>query len=578
MGLKKFIRWLFPAATLRSRIYRNLMVFTAIPFILVALYVLYYTNRTITSDYTSNMSLKLNECVQAINETLNMQINKSSNIVQNQYLLKNIGTNFSDDLEQVMVFMDIIKAMIGESYSVNGKRPYVIYTYNETLYEGVFVDSIGRMKGNALVEKAMKAPGTEIIWDPNPTIKNSEKYLTFYRNIANYNTSVGILEVNIPYAAIEEKLSTLGRPENGIVFFKNVNGDVLYFKNYQGMEIDGPEAVTARDFILLSSSLMNGDTITAAVSIGGIYKKNIKTFLLFLLGFLVYVFVLIFASRHTAKRITGSLENFINGIRQDENLLLNEKQIQITGNDEVAFIKQKFKDVISRMNEYYKELINIKHENSSLEIELLQSRINPHLLYNSLSVIKWNALWNKDIKTVDMIDTMTKYYRIALNKGNNIISIAAELDMIKEYVKINVFAHSAQYILEIDAEEEVLSYYTLKHLLQPIVENSILHGLNGKAEDARILIKAYRQGGDILFEVMDNGRGMEENDIEKIMSFNYKASYGGYGIKNLIKRIQANYGDDYGIKITGRIGEGTAVSVRIKAYKENELADKIQAP
>jgi sensor histidine kinase YesM len=280
-----------------------------------------------------------------------------------------------------------------------------------------------------------------------------------------------------------------------------------------------------------------------------------------------------FASKYSTKRVTARLEIFIDKIGNDDALLLNEEPIQVSDDEEVMIIEEKFKELLSRINDLYAETVSIKLQKSAFELELLQSRINPHLLYNSLSVIKWNAQWNKDHKTIELIDSMVKYYRAALNKGNNIIKIEDELQMIKEYIKINEFSYSCKYEVRIDFDDRITGYYTIKHLLQPVVENSILHGLNG-VEGGKISIVGVMEGGDIIIYIGDNGNGMDRNKVEQITDINYNNIYGGYGIKNLVKRINMYYGSGYGLYIESQIGKGTTVTIRIKALGEKELVEK----
>jgi len=542
-----------------------------IPFLMILVYVysfMYYKN---AKEYNDYLKSRLDECCNLINGALVGYIDKSSYIIENQYLIKNIQLDYSNDFERMMDFSNNISAMLGGSFSENIKSPFIIYTYNETLYFSKFIYRIEKEEEYELAERIKDLPATGILWEDELTVKKSQKYLTFYRNIVDFKTSVGILEVNIPYSVVESYMDSIGLPVKGLIFSENEAGDVLHYNNQSSVKIENPSDINHRDFFIVSSKLKNGHNITAAIPKKELHLKNIRTLALLIALLIVYIFVVFLASWVSAQKITGSLEDFINKLKQDDNLLLNEDMIQIKGNDDIYIIKQKFKELVSRMNEIYKEMMNVKMENSSLEIELLQSRINPHLLYNSLSVIKWNALWNKDQKTVDMIDAMVHYYRIALNKGNSIISISSELEMIREYVKINIFAHSMDYQLDIEVEDNILKFYTFKHLLQPVVENSILHGLNGKSGDARIKIKGYLEANDIIFKIIDNGRGMDKETIGSILNMEYNSNYGGYGIKNLIKRIQLYYGNNYGITIESQVGVGTTVTIKIEALSEEEL-------
>ncbi|WP_409344913.1 histidine kinase [Paenibacillus sp. MBLB4367] len=567
--ITKLIRSFLPTSTLKSRIFKNLIVFTMLPFVLIAVIICINTYQDITKKYTDHVRERINESSNFINETLGKYIDKSSSIITNQYLITHLQKDYGDDLEQMIYFMDNINAMISEPFSSHIKSPYIIHTSNQSLYEGKFVHVTEGTSTNEWLVKAASAPATEILWEQQLTLKNSQRYVTFYRNIVDFNISVGILEVNIPYTVLEAIINNSGFQEKALIFLVNDQGDVLQFTNYSKVMVNNVHDITPEHFVMQSETLKNGHTLTVALPRKEIYKLTLTTLLLLSVFFFVYVALMLLASHFTSRKITQSLQSFITQIKQKDNLLLNEDLIEIEGDDEVAIIKQKFKTLISRMNEIYQH-------NNALEIELLQSRINPHLLYNSLSVIKWTASWNKDQKTIDIVNALTKYYRTALNKGNQIIQISAELEMIKEYVKINVHSHSCDYRLEVELEEGIAEYYTFKHLLQPIVENAILHGLNGKEEDARITIKGYWKQTDIVFEVSDNGRGMEQETIVNLMNDTYSASasFGGYGMRNVRRRLQAYYGNSYIIQIQSGIGEGTKVLVPIAALNEQELTDR----
>ncbi len=567
--ITKRIRLFLPTSTLKSRIFKNLIIFTMLPFVLIAVFVCINTYHDITKQYTDHVRDRINESSNFINEALAKYIDKSSSIITNQYLINHLQQDYSDDLEEIVYFMDNINAMISEPFSSHVKSPYIIHTPNQSLYEGKFVHVIEETSANELLVKAKNSPATEIVWEQQLTVKNKEKYITFYRNIIDFNISVGVLEVNIPYTILDTIIDNSGTQGKALIFLVNDQGDTLQFTNHSNAMVKDIHYITPGHFVMQSEKLKNGYTLTVALPRKEIYKQTLTTLLLLSVFFVVYIVLMLLASSFTSQKITQNLQSFISQIKKKEALLLNEDLIEIEGDDEIAIIKQKFKTLISRMNEIYQH-------NNSLEIELLQSRINPHLLYNSLSVIKWTASWNKDQKTIDIVNALTKYYRTALNKGNQIIQISAELEMIEEYVKINVHSHSCDYRLDVKLEEGISQYYTFKHLLQPIVENAILHGLNGKEGDAQITIRGYWDQADIVFEVSDNGRGMEQETIANLMNDTYSASasFGGYGIRNVRRRLQAYYGNSCNIQIKSEIGRGTTVLVPIAALSEQELTGR----
>lgn len=167
-------------------------------------------------------------------------------------------------------------------------------------------------------------------------------------------------------------------------------------------------------------------------------------------------------------------------------------------------------------------------------------------------------------------DSLIHYYRIVLSKGHLFIRIEEELSMLKEYLKLQVFAYrleQIQYVFEVD--EEVLSYTIIKHLLQPIVENALEHGLRSNHETGLLKICAKPDGGDIVFQIEDNGIGMSKEQIQRLFTEPEKGSEGGgYGIYNVQQRIRTYYGDSYGMTFHSLPGQGTCVLLRIPKAAE----------
>ena len=132
-----------------------------------------------------------------------------------------------------------------------------------------------------------------------------------------------------------------------------------------------------------------------------------------------------------------------------------------------------------------------------LELELLQTKINPHLLYNSLSVLKWNAIGRGGKEMTYIIDVLSSYYRAVLNRGNQKIAIRQEVELTKQYVAIVQFTRANRYNLTIDIPESIMNAGTIKLILQPIIENAILHGFD-KKDDAQISISGYWETDDVM--------------------------------------------------------------------------------
>ena len=518
------------------------------------------------------MEYRLNKCADIINSEIRMYLTYSNGLVSNEYIITGLSKKYGDNIEQLYDFYKTLETILqGFVKAYGSDEPHVkIYVSDDDLFESYFIEKLGKIEYNDLVGRLSKLSLKEIIWE-NFHEKGGDRLdsLSFYRRLSLATTNIGILRINIPFKNIEYYLNEIGVPDKGVIRYHTKVGDFSY---YSSNHIGPKENDT--DYIFYSASLINGDTLFAGIHESVLIFEYIKIGIVIATAMILLAFIVIYASVFSSKRITKSLEDFINVIKDNDDLILNTDAIDVKDDDEISILKNNFKSLITRINNVYGDFLNFKTHNMLLEIELLQSRINPHLLYNSLSVIKWSALKNNDKAAVEIINQMTRYYRAALNKGNSIIKISDEIDMIKAYVKINEYAHYSTYQLVVNIDAEIKEYYTIKHIFQPVVENAILHGLNGKEGDKIIRIDARMQNNDIIVEVSDNGYGMSQENVDKILAHQFETTYGGYGIMNLIKRIKLIYGEKYGICIESEEGKGTKVIFHIMALNKDEVAER----
>lgn len=234
--------------------------------------------------------------------------------------------------------------------------------------------------------------------------------------------------------------------------------------------------------------------------------------------------------------------------------------------DEIAQLDHAYEEMIDRLIELMEANIRDMEKQRKLELDALQLQINPHFLYNTLDTIAWMAKLKKQPEIERLVMALSKFFRISLHKGDKFISVREEFELIKNFINIELVRFPEKFTIEYELSEEVAECETLKLILQPIVENAIKHGISQIDYMGNIIIKAYAKEEDIIFEVIDNGRGFDsaEDIMKKLRASN---SPGGYGLKNVDERIKLEYGSDYGILIHSHINEGACVTVRIKKRK-----------
>lgn len=241
-------------------------------------------------------------------------------------------------------------------------------------------------------------------------------------------------------------------------------------------------------------------------------------------------------------------------------------EIDISSNstDEVGQLISSFKKMLYSLNTLVNEVLLSKIRQQKYEIEILQSQINPHFLYNSLSLINSKAIIAGQDDISQMARHLSTFYRTMLNKGQQITTIAIELENTKSYIAIQQMMHSQSFDVVYDIDESILEYAIPNLLIQPLVENAIVHGLDHREPPGKAIlsISCYQEDQDIIFKIMDNGCGMSYEECRQILTKNSN----GYGVKNVHQRIQLYYGPEYGLTFHSTKGMGTYVLVKINNH------------
>ena len=204
------------------------------------------------------------------------------------------------------------------------------------------------------------------------------------------------------------------------------------------------------------------------------------------------------------------------------------------------------------------------------EFDVLQAQINPHFLYNTLSIVIWLIEAGKTEDAKKVVTAVGNFFRIFLNTDRKFIPVSEEIDYVKNYILIQQMRFKDKFVYEFDIDENVNQMSTLKLILQPIVENSIYHGMEYMDdEDGRILIKAYIKDDKVYFSVKDNGAGMTKERIAEIMSADMtrvsKPRGSGIGFKNVRNRILKQYGSEGGVEVISEPDEGTEIIIYFPA-------------
>ncbi len=323
-----------------------------------------------------------------------------------------------------------------------------------------------------------------------------------------------------------------------------------------------PQETTAEHMLLLSSETENGDYLVVyMMRYYRIYKEalNLALFLL-IIGILVLAAGVLLSSR-LAQSIVGPVIRLAD--YADEAGKGNfDLPVPVHSGDEIGFLAERFGVMNHNIKELTTRIYNEQTQKKEYELKMLQAQINPHFLYNCLDNISSLITDQKNETATAMVSHLGRYYRAILSKGRNIITIREELELIRAYLEIQLIRIPDLFTYEITVDEDILDFKILKMILQPIVENSVIHGFAGFKNSGRIKIEGTLENQTVCILISDNGKGIPEGSRSSIFAPAPTAIPKHFGLKNIQERIRLKHGEKYGISIKSEQGQGTQIEVR----------------
>lgn len=230
---------------------------------------------------------------------------------------------------------------------------------------------------------------------------------------------------------------------------------------------------------------------------------------------------------------------------------------------EIQTLSDGFEQMVSRLNQLIEQNRQEQISLRSAELALLQAQINPHFLYNTLDAIVWLIEMEKNEQAIEMVTSLSSYFRSSLSKGRDIITLREEEQHVRSYLEIQQVRYKDILDYRIEIDPALAEYRIPKLTLQPLVENALYHGIKQKRGQGIIAVTGKECGGDICLTVEDNGAGMDEQRLENVRGTLMHKQRVGFGVATVHERLQLLFGSEYGLSISSALGEGTRVCVRI---------------
>lgn len=376
---------------------------------------------------------------------------------------------------------------------------------------------------------------------------------------------IGFLRINVGIPDLFDSVNytKIGKGSNLII--KNEFGKTMYQsgelpKNYTDETELNKDYLTIRETVMVANQAWQ---LIALVPTAILEKDAMKVRLFIILMCLiccvVFSFVGIFISRFFSIRI-NKFVYVLNAYREGD----LHKRIKYRGKDEFSQIATALNDMGENIDMLIKEVYLTQLQKKEAELEILQSQINPHFLYNTLSSIIQLAKFGQNEKLQQMVLELAKFYRLTLNEGRTMIPVPTEIEQANAYLEIQKIKYGDRLEVMFDFDTEIWPYETIKLILQPFIENVLKHAWCGDHIHLRIV--GRKKGDNILFRIIDDGIGIRQERIDQIFDSKGHTNT-GYGVRNVDQRIKLQYGPEYGVTIFSRVGIGTSVQILIPAKK-----------
>lgn len=442
-------------------------------------------------------------------------------------------------------------------------------------------------------------PAWRVVKDP----VDNETYLACVRRICDENgnmTAAAVIEINPEWLNeyfIDPSFGTVLSVDNGIVYFSTVEsikvGSVITSTG-EYLRIPGINEVMDSG-VNGTSALTILSTFTGSISSGSIFQillvnpgnsfetktreiASIYIYYIVAMFIVSVLFIIVFISAFS-RRISVISEKM-------HSVALGNFAIEseLRGNDEIAQLENDLCVMVDSMQLMMKDVYNSKLEAEQVkltqrdaEFKALANQINPHFLYNTLETIRMKAYCNNDKETADLIKKLGKFMRRCLEVKNGNVTLKSEIDFTNSYLELQSarFGNKISYEIRSSVEDD---YRILPLIIQPIVENAFVHGIESSVSDGRIDVHIYYVGEYVYIDVIDNGVGIPPEKMKQIdakLTENNTSDGKSIGLTNVNKRIKMSFGNIYGISIQSREGEGTNVRVMLprnpeKFRKESE--------
>ena len=590
--------------------HKRMMLYFSVPLILVQILLCFLCYPQVVRHYREKTDYSMEQSVsQAISFTESYLRNMTylANMVEDNGVIQNTlsADGFGEErpyMEQWLEYYELNKEF--NSYEIsNSVYRFCLYVPDEVMYAGnqYYFDGVSRLKersdyvdlryalnrGEDYVAISRERDGVDQ--------QDTSQMVTLYHRIASKKEKeeeLGICSISVSAKYFQDIMKNANITSEGLVYLMSENGRMITSSNSSilqkmqkkgillnyGAELFMEKRKEGQKEYYITRQNVDGASWQMILIIPENEYEDQYRFLwlsaALMLGSMIAVIVLM--SYLLSGYYVGRLKKLNVEMTGLESGNLNANLPITTEEDEIEEIYHNFNGMVQEVQRLMQEHYQLGKEVKMAEVRALQAQINPHFLYNTLDLINWISMDYGAEEIGTLTWNLSRFYRLSLNHGKSLISIGEEVEHVEVYVNIENYHFDNAISLEVDVPEELKSYACLNIILQPFVENAIVHGIAEKPdiESCEIRICARREEQDIVFSVQDDGPGVDVKEMQKETQQDIRTAQHGYGVRNINFRLKLCFGEKYGVTYL-ESEKGTHVEIKIPVMTMAEAEEKI---
>ena len=562
-----------------------LMVLAMLVFMVIAMR---YTSGTIYENSINYMS----QIIQQVNydidtyieymENISSIIAKSSDVPRYLFDQNQTEAEREAEKERILTQFQTIMESRDDIYNVaavakNGR--YIINRGDDELTGYVDIESLDWYQA-AMESKSGIAVSSSHVQN---AIQSSYKWvITLSRALVNNQTGEreGLFFVDLNYSAISDLCNNNSIEEKGYIFVLDAEGNIVYHPKqqlmYGGLKTENIDAIMEceEDSLIIdeggdsklytmSKSKRTGWTVVGAAYTSELLKNNEQAQMWYLLVASILLLAVIGISSIISREITKPIRSLRDSMRKVQNGQF-DTHVEVITENEIGSLGRSFNLMTSEIQALMEQNVYEQKQKRKSELKALQAQINPHFLYNTLDSIIWMSEAGENDEVVEMTSALARLLRQSISNDKEEVELEKEIEYVKNYLTIQKMRYKDKLEFFIYVDPRVAHVPVIKLVLQPLVENAIYHGIKYKETKGNLKIYARPVDGRVEIVVADDGIGMDEDVMEHIFDEHRKEQKrNGVGVPNVQKRLQLQYGSEYGIRYESVKGAGTKAVITI---------------